>query len=100
MVMVCPMAVHLDPEVFEDPLSFNPWRWQVRNIEEKLLLLLFCVSITSYWLTTLPTQDESQRSTLLKNFIPFGLGIRACPAADFSKIFIAIFLHVLVTNYR
>jgi cytochrome P450 len=34
MVMVCPMAVHLDPEVFEDPLSFNPWRWQVRNIEE------------------------------------------------------------------
>ncbi|KAK8459191.1 hypothetical protein SEVIR_2G096800v4 [Setaria viridis] len=72
MVMVCPMAVHLNPEVFEDPLTFNPWRWQ----------------------------DESQRSTLLKNFMPFGLGIRTCPAADFSKLFTAIFLHVLVTNYR
>jgi cytochrome P450 len=27
---VCPPAVHLDPEIYEDPLAFNPWRWQVR----------------------------------------------------------------------
>jgi hypothetical protein len=29
-IMVCPPAVHLDPEIYEDPLAFNPWRWQVR----------------------------------------------------------------------
>ena len=28
-VMVCPPAVHLNPEIYEDPLAFNPWRWQV-----------------------------------------------------------------------
>ena len=28
-VMVCPPAVHLNPEIYEDPLAFDPWRWQV-----------------------------------------------------------------------
>jgi len=32
--------------------------------------------------------------------VQFGLGTRACPAAEFSKLFIALFLHVLVTKYR
>ncbi|KAJ1274617.1 hypothetical protein BS78_05G075300 [Paspalum vaginatum] len=72
MVMMSPMAIHLNPKFFDEPLSFNPWRWQ----------------------------DESKRSILLKNFVPFGLGIRACPATEFSKAFIALFLHILVTEYR
>ncbi|CAN6374749.1 unnamed protein product [Urochloa humidicola] len=71
MVMMSPMAVHLNPAFFEDPLEFNPWRWL----------------------------DESKRNAQ-KNFVPFGLGIRACPAAEFSKVFMALFLHVLVTKYR
>ena len=29
LVMISPMAVHLNPELFEDPLTFNPRRWQV-----------------------------------------------------------------------
>ncbi|GJM88427.1 hypothetical protein PR202_ga04487 [Eleusine coracana subsp. coracana] len=71
MVMMSPMSIHLNPIFFQDPLKFNPWRWL----------------------------DESKGSTL-KNFVPFGLGIRACPAAEFSKLFMALFLHVLVTKYR
>ncbi|KAK3135592.1 hypothetical protein QOZ80_5BG0420780 [Eleusine coracana subsp. coracana] len=70
MVMMSPMSIHLNPIFFKDPLKFNPWRWL----------------------------DESKGSTL-KNFVPFGLGIRACPAAEFSKLFMALFLHVLVTKY-
>lgn len=27
--MISPMAVHLNPELFEDPLKFDPWRWTV-----------------------------------------------------------------------
>jgi hypothetical protein len=27
--MVCPPAVHLNPAKYEDPLTFNPWRWEV-----------------------------------------------------------------------
>ncbi|CAN6240538.1 unnamed protein product [Urochloa humidicola] len=72
MVMMTPMAIHLNPKFFDNPLDFNPWRWL----------------------------EESKRSTLQKNFVPFGLGIRACPATEFSKLFIALFLHVLVTKYR
>lgn len=72
LVMISPMAVHLNPELFEDPLTFNPWRWQ----------------------------DEAKRSTLLKNFMPFGGGIRLCVGAEFSRIQIALFLHTLVTKYR
>jgi len=29
-VMVCPPAVHLNPAKYQDPLSFNPRRWEVR----------------------------------------------------------------------
>jgi cytochrome P450 len=34
------------------------------------------------------------------NFMPFGGGLRLCLGADFSKLFISLFLHVLVTKYR
>ncbi|KAF7069502.1 hypothetical protein CFC21_075124 [Triticum aestivum] len=71
-VIVNPMAVHLNEELFEDPLKFNPWRWM----------------------------DESKRSAMLKNFLPFGAGIRVCPAADFVKLFVTLTLHILVTEYR
>ncbi|XP_075518000.1 cytochrome P450 87A3-like isoform X1 [Primulina tabacum] len=27
-VMVCPPAVHLNPTTYNDPLHFNPWRWE------------------------------------------------------------------------
>ena len=35
-----------------------------------------------------------------KNFIPFGGGSRSCAGAEFSKVVMAIFFHVLVTEYR
>ena len=30
-VMVCPPAVHLNPAKYENPLHFNPWRWEVKQ---------------------------------------------------------------------
>ncbi|XP_020154405.1 cytochrome P450 87A3 [Aegilops tauschii subsp. strangulata] len=72
LVMISPISVNLNPELYEDPLAFNPWRWQ----------------------------DESKKSTLLKNFMPFGGGLRLCVGAEFSRIQIALFLHTLVTKYR
>ncbi|PAN35694.1 hypothetical protein PAHAL_6G227500 [Panicum hallii] len=74
LVMISPMAVHLNPTLFEDPLKFNPWRWM--------------------------THDETKRSTQQRNFMPFGGGIRLCLGAEFGKLFISLFLHVLVTKYR
>ncbi|KAL6859128.1 hypothetical protein ACP4OV_018130 [Aristida adscensionis] len=74
LVMISPMAVHLNPKLYKDPLKFDPWRWM--------------------------TQDETERITQQRNFMPFGGGIRLCLGAEFSKLFISLFLHVLVTKYR
>ncbi|CAL5345329.1 unnamed protein product [Camellia sinensis] len=35
-----------------------------------------------------------------KNFMPFGGGTRQCAGAESAKSFFAIFLHVLVSEYR
>ncbi|KAL6639633.1 hypothetical protein ACP70R_023363 [Stipagrostis hirtigluma subsp. patula] len=71
LIMISPMSLHLNPEYFEDPLTFNPWRWK-----------------------------EAHESSLMKNFIPFGNGKRQCMGAELTKLEIALFLHVLVTKYR
>ncbi|XP_057970231.1 beta-amyrin 16-alpha-hydroxylase CYP87D16-like [Malania oleifera] len=70
-IMVVPSAIQLNPDTYEDPLTFNPWRWK----------------------------DVGAISTA-KNFIPFGGGSRACAGAEFSRVLMAVFLHVFVTNYR
>ncbi|KAK6939230.1 Cytochrome P450 [Dillenia turbinata] len=69
-IMVVPAVIQLNPRTYEDPLAFNPHRWK----------------------------DMGAIATA-KNFIPFGGGSRSCAGADFSKVFMAVFIHVLVTNY-
>ncbi|XP_062107269.1 cytochrome P450 87A3-like isoform X2 [Humulus lupulus] len=34
-IMVIPSAVHLNPDIHDDPLTFNPWRWEVDNSERR-----------------------------------------------------------------
>ncbi|XP_075673233.1 cucurbitadienol 11-hydroxylase-like isoform X2 [Castanea sativa] len=70
-IMLVNSAIQLNPNTYKDPLAFNPWRW-------KDLDSLF----------------------VSKNFMPFGGGIRQCAGAEYSKTFLATFLHVLVTKYR
>ncbi|XP_077247527.1 cytochrome P450 87A3-like isoform X2 [Tasmannia lanceolata] len=70
-VMVCPPAVHLNPATYEDPLTFNPWRW-----------------------------EGMEANGGSKNFMAFGGGMRFCVGTDFTKLQMAVFLHCLVTKYR
>ncbi|KAL6868167.1 hypothetical protein ACP4OV_015012 [Aristida adscensionis] len=74
LIMINPSSVHLNPTIFEDPLKFNPWRWT--------------------------TQDETKQIAQKRNLISFGGGVRLCLGADFTKLFMSLFLHVLVTKYR
>ncbi|KAE8057378.1 hypothetical protein FH972_014079 [Carpinus fangiana] len=71
VLMVVPSAIQLNPNAYEDPLAFNPWRWQ----------------------------DISANVTA-KNFIPFGAGMKSCAGAEFSKVLMGVFLHAFVTKYR
>ncbi|OMP09652.1 Cytochrome P450 [Corchorus olitorius] len=70
-VMVCPPAVHLNPAKYEDPLVFNPSRWEGVEI-----------------------------NGATKSFMAFGGGMRFCVGTDFTKVQMAVFLHCLVTKYR
>ncbi|KAF2297737.1 hypothetical protein GH714_002494 [Hevea brasiliensis] len=70
-IMVCPPAVHLYREKYEDPLAFNPWRWEGQNI-----------------------------TGASKHFMAFGGGMRFCVGAEITKVQMAVFLHCLVTKYR
>ncbi|XP_031268758.1 cytochrome P450 708A2-like [Pistacia vera] len=71
IVLVAPAVVHLNPEKYENPLEFNPWRWK--------------------------EQDLHSGS---KTFMAWGSGTRLCVGADFAKLQIAIFIHHFVTKYR
>ena len=33
-ILAVTSALQLDPNTFEDPLAFNPWRWKVVEIED------------------------------------------------------------------
>ena len=70
-IMVVPAALQLNPNTFVDPLTFNPWRWKDVGV-----------------------------GVVAKNFIPFGGGSRLCVGAEFTKVLMTTFFHVLVTNYR
>ncbi|XP_056688555.1 cytochrome P450 87A3-like [Spinacia oleracea] len=70
-VMVCPPAVHLNPAIYENPLDFNPSRWEGGEI-----------------------------NGASKHFMAFGGGMRFCVGTDFTKVQMAVFLHCLVTKYR
>ncbi|KAL6652202.1 hypothetical protein ACP70R_011127 [Stipagrostis hirtigluma subsp. patula] len=71
-VMVCPPAVHLNPDIYPDPLSVNPSRFK----------------------------DKPEINRGSKHFMAFGGGLRFCVGAYFSKLQMSIFLHFLVTRYR
>ncbi|PIN25749.1 Cytochrome P450 CYP4/CYP19/CYP26 subfamily [Handroanthus impetiginosus] len=70
-IMICQSSTHLDPTIYKDPLTFNPWRWEDVNSE-----------------------------FISKNLRPFGGGIKQCAGADYSRASMSIFLHLLVTKYR
>ncbi|PHT80916.1 hypothetical protein BC332_12727, partial [Capsicum chinense] len=70
VIMIATAALHLNSNQFENPLSFNPWRWK-----------------------------DIQSSCGAKNFMPFGSGMKQCAGAEYSRVFLATFLHVLVTKY-
>ncbi|XP_050210770.1 beta-amyrin 16-alpha-hydroxylase CYP87D16-like [Mercurialis annua] len=71
IIMVVPTSIMLDSNVYKDPLTFDPSRW-----------------------------DNVGSISMGKNFVAFGGGPRACAGAEFSKALIAIFFHVFVTEYR
>nr|QWK52290.1 cytochrome P450 702A2-2 [Isatis tinctoria] len=63
--------VHFNPEKYEDPFVFNPWRWKGKDLG----------------------------AIVSRTYIPFGTGSRLCVGADFAKLVMAMFIHHLC-RYR
>ncbi|KAF4357665.1 hypothetical protein F8388_007201 [Cannabis sativa] len=70
-ILLATSAQQLSPNTFQNPLEFNPWRWK-----------------------------ELDSEIISKNFMPFGGGMRQCAGAEYSRVFMATFFHVLLTKYR
>ncbi|XP_027347326.1 3-epi-6-deoxocathasterone 23-monooxygenase CYP90C1-like [Abrus precatorius] len=64
-------SVHLDGMNYENPLEFDPWRW-----------------------------EKIGAGANNNCFTPFGGGQRLCPGIELSRLELSIFLHHLVTTYR
>lgn len=64
-------GTHLDKQIFEDPKTFDPSRFEMRS-----------KSIPPY------------------TFVPFGAGPRICPGAEFARIEVLLIIHHLITTYR
>lgn len=69
-------AVHLNEKVYEEALTFNPWRWIIPENQDK----------------------RNWRNSPF--FAPFGGGARFCPGAELARLQIALFLHYFVTTFR
>ncbi|KAL5792484.1 hypothetical protein ACOSP7_001078 [Xanthoceras sorbifolium] len=64
-------VVHLSSDKYENPFTFNPWRWQGKELNSGS-----------------------------KNFMGFGIGVRLCVGAEYAKLQVALYLHYLITKYR
>ncbi|KAK6116417.1 hypothetical protein DH2020_049879 [Rehmannia glutinosa] len=69
-IYVYTREINYDPILYQEPLKFNPWRWQDRNLESHNYCFLF------------------------------GGGSRLCPGKELGIITLSIFLHYFVTTYR
>ncbi|EOA36909.1 hypothetical protein CARUB_v10011464mg, partial [Capsella rubella] len=70
IVLVIPSLLHYDPQIYEQPCEFNPWRWEGKELLSGS-----------------------------KTFMAFGGGARLCAGAEFARLQMAIFIHHLVTKY-
>ncbi|CAN6973599.1 unnamed protein product [Brassica oleracea var. botrytis] len=70
IVLVIPSLVHFDPEVYDNPFEFNPWRWEGKELRSGS-----------------------------KTFMVFGAGARQCAGSEYARLQISLFIHHLVTTY-
>ncbi|KAJ0964527.1 hypothetical protein J5N97_025665 [Dioscorea zingiberensis] len=65
-------AVHLDPSLYENPNSFDPWRWM----------------------------GSCGANKRIDHFMAFGGGPRLCPGAELARLEMAVFIHHLILSYN
>lgn len=69
-IYVYTREINYDPRLYPDPLTFNPWRWLDKSLENQHYFLIF------------------------------GGGTRQCPGKELGMAEISTFLHYFVTRYR
>nr|GMN72640.1 hypothetical protein TIFTF001_054216 [Ficus carica]GMN72656.1 hypothetical protein TIFTF001_054218 [Ficus carica] len=69
--MLVTSSLQFNPNTFENPLEFHPWRWK-----------------------------ELDSHVVSKNFMPFSGGPRQYAGAEYNRVFMATFFHVLLAKYR
>ncbi|XP_010553960.1 PREDICTED: cytochrome P450 85A1-like [Tarenaya hassleriana] len=69
-IYVYTRELNYDSSLYQDPFTFNPWRWTKKNMESQ------------------------------NYFFLFGGGTRLCPGKELGIVEISSFLHYFITRYR
>ncbi|KAE9605592.1 putative cytochrome P450 [Lupinus albus] len=89
---------NLDPFLYQEPLTFNPWRWLVSSSILNLILLciknLLLINEDKY----IEMQEKGSESNSYN--LLYGAGGRECPGKELSISRFSLFLHHFVTKYR
>ncbi|KAI0804678.1 cytochrome P450 [Irpex lacteus] len=81
-VSVAQRVTHLDPEYYENPSTFNPWRF---------------VTTTEGESSSTPVKDLATTASM--EYLPFGLGRHACPGRFFAVAELKALLAYIVLHY-
>ncbi|KAF7919254.1 hypothetical protein EAE99_008556 [Botrytis elliptica] len=87
-VSMTSVHMHQNPDIFPDPLTFNPYRW----------LTTSCPTNNSS--TTAPLQTLTPDKTLEKYLVAFGKGSRSCAGINLAKTEILLTLATIFRRYE
>lgn len=99
-------CIHYDPDLYPQPLQFNPSRFDVTNkLSSQLFHFRPLVIFLGNWIVIfLPLflyiicfLQEMQKPY---SFIPFGAGPRTCLGINMAKVTMLVFLHRLTSEYK
>ncbi|KAJ9564514.1 hypothetical protein OSB04_000480 [Centaurea solstitialis] len=93
--------IHYDPELYKDPLNFNPSRFDVLKYPFD-----FQSSIDQFMIIDAKTLRNLTRYVCLQeiqkpySYLPFGSGPRVCLGINMAKLTMLVFLHRLTSGYN
>ncbi|KAF7917662.1 uncharacterized protein EAE98_010078 [Botrytis deweyae] len=87
-VSMTSVHMHQNPDIFPDPLTFNPYRWLTTS------------SPTNNSSTTAPLQTLTPDKTLEKYLVAFGKGSRSCAGINLAKTEILLTLATIFRRYE
>lgn len=96
-------CIHYDPDLFKDPMQFNPSRFDViSSLPSSWFVVLAYITAMSFRHKIQVTNPCLFLQEMQKPYshIPFGSGPRTCLGMNMAKVTMLVFLHRLTSGYK